>query len=63
MEERCVTEKKIEYAIQNPAVILPGKQPGTRLIYLYTSDGRRLGVVYKPKKDGREILVITVYWS
>lgn len=62
MAERNVSRLEVEEAVRNPAVVLPGKQPGTNLVYLYTSDERRLGIVFKPK--GRDtVLVITAYWS
>jgi len=61
MEERGISEEEIECAVRNPAVEIPGKQPGTKIAYVYTRDERRLGVVFKPK--GKRILIITADWS
>jgi hypothetical protein len=52
----------VEEAVRNSAVVLPGKQPGTNLVYLYTADERRLGIVFKPPPPDT-VLVITAHWS
>lgn len=60
MGQRGITRDQVRAAIHDPAVIMPGKNPGTHTLFKDFIDGRTLKIFFVKKRNG--IIVISAMW-